>query len=244
MAVTPTFEFSVEGDIGDRLLVGTASPGMASLVAVDHLVTETDAEQLGHASVENLPAIVPFSDGVPRRPTRVYGSDGGPALVVSERFLPQAIGDRFADAVADLATEHDIEEVTVLYGVPYPHGPDEHAVFTVATDGFPTKALKSAGVDPLNGGFLDGVAGTLLEAGLASGDPAVGVLVTPAHPPGPDFDAGIRLLDAIGHYTGSAVDTAPLEERSEEIRRYYEELASRIETAEADRDAIEDRMYM
>lgn len=244
MAPSPTFEFTIDGDVDDRLLVGAASPGMASLVAVDHLVSVTDADSVGHATARDLPTITPFSDGVPRRPTRVYDVEGGPSAVVSELFLPMAVGDRFADALAELAETHDVGEVTVLYGVPYPHGPDEHAVFSVATEDFPTRALESAGVEPLEGGFLDGVAGSLLEAGLADENLAVGVLVTPAHPPGPDFEGALRLLDAVEEHSGTTVDTTLLEQRSEAVQQYYAELASRIEAAESERDPLDDRMYM
>lgn len=246
MAATPSFETHIDpdADLGDELLVGFASPAMASLIGVDHVVTDRETEKIGHMTVTGLPTITPFTEGVPRHPIRLYSNTSGPTLVVCELFVPLEIGDYFGSALADLAADHGIDEMTLLYGIPYPHGPEEHAVFSVATGTYPHGGLDEAGVEPLAGGFLDGAPARLLQAGLDPDGPAVGVLVTPAHPPGPDFDAALRLLDAVGHHYDITVDTVQLEEQSEEIQRYYEELAARIEAEADERDFPEDRMYM
>jgi uncharacterized protein len=244
----PKFEFELAPDasVGSRLLIGFASPGMASLVATDHLTTELDAQNVGHATARGLATVTPFSDGKPRYATRLY--DAGPdlSLLLSEVLLPVGVGQLLADAITDLARTHDIEEVVLLYGASYPHGPEQHAVFTVSTESFPTERLTDSGVEPLGGGFLDGLVGALLERGMAEDTPAVGALVTPGHPPGPDFDAALRFLDAVSIHCDIDVDASELEQRSEEIQRYYAELADRMEAAQDDRsgDWVEDRMYM
>jgi len=246
MEATPTFEFHVDSDadLGDQFLVGFASPGMASLVAVDTIVTESDTEKVGHATVSGMPTITPFTEGVPRHPIRLYTGGDGPTLVVCEQFVPMEVGDRFADGLTTVAADHGVTEIAVLYGIPYPHGPEDHAVFSVSTAAFPQGGLDDADVEPLAGGFLDGAPATLLQRGLGEGGPAVGVLVTPAHPPGPDFDGALRLLAAVESHYDITVETTRLEEQSEEIQRYYEELSARIEAESADRDGSEDRMYM
>lgn len=246
MSAKPRFEFRVDPEVslGDKLLVGYASPGMASLVASNHLVTAESMTQAGHAKAHDLPTIIPFNEGTPRYPSRLYADGAGTTVVVSERFLPLEIGDRFGDAIIELAIDHDVEEVTVLYGVPYPHGPEDHAVFSVATEGYSRPDGERGGVSDLGGGFLDSVPGTLLEAGLEMDTLEVGVYVTPTHPPGPDFEAALRLLKTAGSHFDTTIDTTQLEAKSEEINRYYEELAARIEAENKDRDLPEDRMYM
>jgi uncharacterized protein len=245
---TPYFEFELDDDasIGSQLLVGFASPGMSSLVATDHLTSELDAPEIGHATATNVGTVTPFSAGKPRYATRLY--DAGPDLniLMSELFLPVGIGDLLAKAILDLADDHGIEEITLLYGVTYPHGPEQHAVFSVSTDAYPLDRLADSGVAPLSGGFFDGVVGSLLERGMADDTPAVGTLVTPGHPPGPDFDAALRFLDAVCAHFDMDVDRSELEARSEEIHQYYAELADRMETVRDERssDWGEDRMYM
>jgi uncharacterized protein len=245
---TPRFEFELAPDasLGSRLLVGFASPGMASLLATDHLTTNLDAQNVGHATAHGLATVTPFSDGEPRHATRLYDAGSNLSLLLSEVLLPVGVGELLADAITDLAETHDIDEVTLLYGASYPHGPEQHAVFTVSTEAFPTERLTADGVEPLGGGFLDGLVGALLERGMAEETPAVGALVTPGHPPGPDFDAALRFLDAISVHYGIDVDAGELEQRSEEIQQYYAELAERMEAAQDDRsgDWTADRMYM
>lgn len=246
MPPTPEIEFCIEDGepIGSKLVVGFASPGMASLAAVDHLVGGLESSQCGYGTVHGFPTATPFTDGTPRRAIRLYGTGRELSLLASEVFLPAGVGEQLADGVVDVARDHGIEEITVLYSVPYQHGPDEHAVFSVATEEYPLERLRAYGVAPLAGGFLDGFVGGLVERGLDSGTPSVGVFVTPAHPPGPDFDATLLLLDAASHHYDVAVDTTELEERSEEVHRYYQEYADRVE-ALADRDdQFEDRMFM
>ena len=244
----PHFEFDLEPDasVGDHLLVGFASPGMSALVTTDYLTTELEATEIGHATAVGLATVTPFSAGKPRYATRLYDAGSDLSILLSEVFLPVGVGDLLADTILEFADEHDISEITLLYGASYPHGPEQHAVFSVATDAYPTERLADSGVDPLAGGFLDGLVGSLLERGIADDTPAVGALVTPGHPPGPDFDAALLFLDAVCEHYGLDVDPSELEDRSEEVRKYYAELADRMEAVQEDRstDWAADRMYM
>lgn len=244
MAETPAFEFQIDDGVSlpSQLLVGAATPGMAGLIATNHLLTEMETQQIGHATGRHLPAIVPFSEGVPRHPIRLYQSDGGPAMLVSEVFHPPGVAERFADAVGTLTATHGIDEIAVLYGVPYPHGPEDHAVFFVGTEPHPVDHLD--GIKPLSGGFFDGYAGRFLELGLSDDAVNVSTLVTPTHLPGPDFEAAIRLVEATESYFDISVDTDELEEQSEEVQRYYEELAERMQNQTDEQDRLTDRMYM
>jgi uncharacterized protein len=248
MAETPRFEFELDPDVtlGSRLLIGFGSPGMSSLVATDHLTTELDASEVGHATASGLATVTPFTDGKPRYATRLYDTGEDLSLLVSEVLLPAPVGELLGDAILALADDHGIEEITLLYGASYPHGPEQHAVFSVSTDAYPTERVVDHGVKPLSGGFLDGLVGGLLEDGINDETPAVGVLVTPGHPPGPDFDAALLFMDAVCAHYDIDVDRTELEERSEEVDRYYAELADRMGAVqdEGSRDWIDDRMYM
>jgi uncharacterized protein len=247
----PSFELrsEPEAEPGDTLLVGTANLGLAGLTALDYLVSHSHTERIGHVHTRKLPDITPFTEGEPRRPMRLYTApDSRITVLLSEVFVPVGAGEPFADAVATWAGEHGIAEVGVLHGVPFPHGPDEHVVFHVSTPGFRERRLDDT-VEPLSGGFFDGLVGELLVRGLDGAAPPTGVLVTPTHPPGPDFDGAFRFLDALERLYGLAVDETELRTRSEETRRYFQELADRMRAVEeaegaGRRDRPEDRMYM
>jgi uncharacterized protein len=251
MASEPAFDVSVPSDavIGDRLVIGTAQVGLAGLTAIDYVVTHGNVTQVGYVSTRNLPDITPFSAGEPRFPIRVYTVDDSLSILVSEVFLPVWVSDLLADSLFAWIENVGIEELAYLHGVPFPHGPGEHDVFLVGTEPFREANFGRVPYEPLGGGFLDGLVGELTTRGMES-ETSVGALVTPTHPPGPDLEAAIRLLEATTELYGIDVDPEDLRQRSEEMRRYYTELAEQMRSLqESDqslesRDYPEDRMYM
>jgi uncharacterized protein len=243
------FDVTVPSDVdpGQTLLVGLTTPGMAGITAVDYLVRNRPTEVIGNVSPEGLPAITPFEDGEPRHHTRLYNlADIDATVLVGELFVPVPAARAFAEALAEWIETNRIEEVALLHGVPFPHGPDEHATFYVATEPYRETRLEGTDLQPLKGGFLDGVAGELVSAGMDGTIPPTGVYVTPTHPPGPDIDAAVRFLDSIERAYGVDVDRDELERRSEEIKQYYAGLADRMAAfeAEATQEYPEDRMFM
>ncbi|MFC7250891.1 proteasome assembly chaperone family protein [Halomicroarcula sp. GCM10025324] len=247
----PSFDIETDTgvDVGDTLIVGTANLGLAGLTAIDYLVTHTLTEQTGHVRTRNLPDITPFTDGEPRNPMRLYSAtESDISLLISEIFVPVWAGEPLADGVAAWVTDHGFEEVCLLHGVPFPHGPDEHVVFHVGTPEFRTRRIDSSEIRPLAGGFFEGFVSEFLVQSLDGRVPPTGVLTTPTHPPGPDFEAALRFLDALESLYGLEVDESELEARSEEMKQYYEELTTRLQSMEeseaSGRDYPEDRMYM
>lgn len=252
MASEP-FEIDVSSDAtpGEVLLVGLSHLGMAGLTAADYLVRKLRTEEIGHVSAEELPAITPFEDGTPRHHTRLYThTDSDVSVLVGELFVPVWAARSFVDALLEWVDAHGIEEIVLLHGVPFQHGPEEHAVHYVAAEPYRRERLADVELPPLKGGLLDGVPGELVERNLQGQAPPVGVYVTPTHPPGPDFEAAIAFLEAVERVYGVAVDGKELAKRSEEFKQYYADLADRIETLEEEgsrtgaRDYPEDRMYM
>lgn len=253
MPPDPTFEVHAPADepIGETLLVGLSHPGMAGVTMADYLIRHLDSEQVGHVSSQGLPPVTPFQAGEPRHATRLYHLDGTElSVLLGEPFIPVWAAHAFTDALVEWATSAGVEEIAILYGVPFPHGPAEHAVFHVSTPSYRERRLDDTDIQPLGGGFLDGVVGEIVGRGLDDRAPSVGVYITPAHPPGPDIDASLLLLDAIQSVYGFAVDETALRTRSEELKRYYQELAKRIGSADdgaeplAGREYPEDQMFM
>lgn len=250
----PAFEIETTTDRprGGTLLVGAADPGMAGLTATDYLVTHVETDEIGHVKTRNLPDITPFSDGKPRHPMRLYStSDSDLTVLISEVFLPVGVADPWADALFDWARAEGVEEIAIPYGASFPHSEQEHTVYHVATDEYRERHFADRDdVPPLRGGFFDGPVGELIVRGLDRHTPPVGTLVTPTHLPGPDLDAALRLLGALRSVYGIDVDESELQTRSEEMKRYYQGLAERMqalqegELAGEGREYPEDRMYM
>ncbi|MFB6073866.1 MAG: proteasome assembly chaperone family protein [Haloarculaceae archaeon] len=232
------------------LLVGQATLGMAGVTAADYLVRHLDTVEVGHLRPGDLPAIAPFEEGVPRHHGRLYDVEGTElAALVEELFVPVGVARPYAEALFEWIHGNDVEEIVVLHGVPFPHGPEEHEVFHVATAGYRERRLSASSIQPLKGGFLDGVVGELVTRSLEEPTLDTGVFVTPTHPPGPDVDAALKLLDAVQSIYDLDVDETELRELGEQLKQYYEQLAERVAAARgeeplASHDYPEDRMYM
>ena len=244
-------ESAVSDHTGEILVVGQAHVGMAGVTAADYLVRHMESTQIGHISPSDLPAIAPFENGVPRHHSRLYTLDRYDITVlVDELFVPVSAARTYVDGVIEWVQERDISEVMVLHGVPFPHGPEEHEVFYVATPGYRDRRLQETSLDPLRGGYLDGVVGELVTRSLDEQAPETGVFATPTHPPGPDIDAALKLLAAIEDICGFDVDETELREFGDQLKQHYEQLAQRMTSlSEGDddlrsHDYPEDRMYM
>lgn len=254
MAKEPEFDVRVpsEAEPKQTLLVGTADVGMAGLTAVDYLTKHLQTRQIGHVKSRHFPDLLPFSEGVPRHPMRLYNAGSfDVTLLVSEVFLPVWVAEALIEAVFDWVGGTDIEEISIPFGAQFPHSENEHHVFHVGTERFRENHFgEDTSINALAGGFFDGVVGELIGRGLDPDTPAVGTLVTPAHPPGPDLDAALRLIDAVETIYAIDVDERELKESSEKMRQQYQELAQRMqairegEQSHHQRDFPEDRMYM
>jgi uncharacterized protein len=247
----PSFEVvsSVDLPAGGPLLVGIADVGVAGLTAADYLVAQSDATEVGYVRTRGIPDITPFSDGVPRHPIRVYRlPNDGLTVLLSEVFVPPGVTDSLADTLSEWIDRRGFEDVTVLFGAPFPHSEGEHTVFRVATDGF--DARRGDAIAPLAGGYFDGLVGELMTRSLVDELPPTGVLVTPTHLPGPDIDAALRLLDGVERLHDITVDEAELEERAAEMNEYYADLAQRVQALRnadqpfAPEEYPDDRMFM
>lgn len=237
------FDVTHPDSAGETLLCGFTEFGLAGLSAADYLVQHLALEQSGHVTTEELPAVTPFLAGRPRHHTRLYADDDHDvSVLVGELFVPREAAKGFADTLIDWAEGADVDEICVLSGVPFAHGPDEHRPYFVATDDFREHRLDGVDIAPMGGGYLDGINGALAERGLES-PLRVGVLTTPAHARTPDAEATLRLLEAVEAVYGLGVDLEPLAAFAEEVEKQYAELSERMQEAER-RQQPEDRMYM
>lgn len=252
MAPEPMYDVSVSTDepLEGTLIVGLANVGLAGLTAVDYLVTHREFERVGYVRSRGLPEITPVENGEPRHPTRVYASTQIDCTVLlSELFVPVWAADTFVEGVLEWVDSTGIDELAVFHGVPYPHGPDEHDVFSVATPEYRNRRLAESTVSPVGGGVLDGVAGALTIRSLEREAPPLGAFVTPTHPPGPDLEASLRYLELLETVYDIEIDDEQLRERAAELQRYYGELADRIGALDSqanpeNRSFPEDRMFM
>lgn len=239
----PSFRITHDETTSDRLIAGFTSFGLAGLTAVNFLTDQLDLEETGHVTTDDLPSITPFENGTPRHHTRLFSRpDVESTVLANELFVPQWAADSFAEAILDWTASNTVGEITVLSGVPVPHGPEEHRVFYIATEDYPKDRLETTDIPPMGTGFLDGVNAGLVGRGMDS-ELRVCVLVTPVHPQTPDVEAAIRLVEAIKQLYELDIETTALQEFADQIQQYYQSLEERVEAA-SQAEMAEDRMYM
>jgi len=239
----PSFEITHDSEPADHLVAGFSTFGLAGLTAVDYLTTHLELAETGHITVDDLPAITPFEAGTPRHHTRLFARDDRDVTVLmNELFVPPWAADAFSEAVLAWTDEHDVAEITILSGVPVPHGPEGHRTYYVATEDYRAARLERRDIPAMAAGFLEGVNASLLGQGMDS-SLRVGVLLTPVHAQAPDVEAAIRLVESVSDLYGLQVDTAELAAFAEEIKQYYADLAARMERNDRDQRA-EDQMFM
>jgi uncharacterized protein len=239
----PSFRITHEKEPSESVIAGFASFGYAGLTAVDYLTERLELDETGHITTDRLPAITPFENGTPRHHTRLFSRPTADVTVlVNELFVPIWAADPFSEAVLEWGDANGVEEITILAGVPVPHGPDEHRTFYVATEDYQATRLTDTEAPPMGNGFLDGVNASLVGRGIDS-DLRVGVFVTPVHARTPDVEAALRLIDTVERVLGLDIDTDELERFAADVERYYRELADRLETIDQEH-VPEDRMFM
>lgn len=240
---TASFQITHETEPSETLVAGFSQFGLAGLTAVDYLVNHLEMEETGFITTEALPTITPFENGTPRHHSRLFSrGDLDVTVLINELFVPVWAADSFAEAILEWTDANDVMEISVLAGIPIPHGPDEHRVFYVATTDYQAHRLQSVDIPPMGNGFLDGVNASLVGRGMDS-SLRTGVFVTPAHAQTPDVEAALRLIEAFETVYGIEIDSGPLETFAREVHQYYQELADRLQTVEREQ-LPEDRMYM
>jgi uncharacterized protein len=239
----PSFEITHDAEPADHLIAGFSTFGLAGLTAVDYLTTHLELAETGHISVDDLPAITPFEAGKPRHHTRLFArADRDVTVLMNELFVPPWAADAFSEAVLAWTDEHGVDEITVLAGVPVPHGPDDHRTYYVASEDYRAARLEGSDLPAMAAGFLEGINASLVGRGMES-SLKVGVLLTPVHAQAPDVEAAIRLVESAADLYDLDVDTAELAAFAEQIAQYYADLAARMERDDRDRRA-EDQMFM
>jgi uncharacterized protein len=219
----------------ETLIAGFSAFGLAGLTAVDYIVDQLDLEERGHITVDQFPTITPFENGTPRHHTRLFSRDAlDITVLVGDLFIPPFAAEAFSTALLEWTTETDIAEVTVLSGVPLPHGPDGHQVFYVASEDYQETRLTNAELSPMGSGFLDGVNASFMQRGMETSC-ATGILTTPVHAQAPDVDAALRLIESAQSVYDLDLDTEPLESFAAEVKNYYEGLSQHLEATEPQR---------
>jgi hypothetical protein len=215
---------------------GLPGVGHVGKLAAEHVLEELDSELVERVHSTHFPPQVSVDDGR----TELAGAEFHAVESEEGRDLLVLTGDHQAQdtqghygltsTFLDVATDHDVEEVYALGGVPTGELIEEYSVIGAATSDDLVDRLGDAGVefreDEPAGGIV-GVSGLLLGLGQRRNVPAAclmgetsGYLVDPK--------SAQAVLEVLEDVVGFELDFSSLEERAEEM----EEVVRKIQEME------------
>lgn len=215
-----------------HLVEGMPGLGLASKIAVDHLVEALDMTYHASVTTEGIPEVTMFEpdDRTLRPPVRIFASAEHDLLALTSDVLVSPIyAPEFASTVVGWLADNG---VTPLFLSGLPAEADEHDLFGVAT-GDAASMLADRDIPAPDGpGLIGGPTGALLQEADEHGMDALG-LVVESDPQFPDPTAARVLIDqGVEPLTGIDVDTDVLTEKAEQIREQKEQFAEMIQQAE------------
>lgn len=217
------------------LIEGLPGIGLVGKIAADHLVETSGMVHLADIVCEGLPRLAVYSEGDPtvRPPVRLYADEAANLLVLqSDVPISAEAATGFADCTVGWLADNGVTPI-FLSGLPR-DDESPRTLYGVAT-GSGTDLLAETDIPPPpENGVVAGPTGALLHRASRAGLPSVG-LVVESDPEFPDpTGAHVLLRDGIEPITGIDADTQRLVERGEEIRDQKENLADRMQAAEAE----------
>ncbi len=219
--------------LDDPVLVeGLPGLGLASKIAVDHLIERLDMTYYASIDTDGLPPVAIFEADrhAVWPPVRVYASAEHDLLALTSDVLVSPLyADGFAETVIDWVRAAD---VTPLFLSGLPSDAEEKHIYGVST-GEAGEMLDAAGITPPDGpGLVGGPTGALLHVADEHDVDALGLIVD-TDPQFPDPTAARALIDdGIERLTDIDIATEVLTSQAEQIRDQKEQLAEMIRQAE------------
>jgi len=218
-------------DVGEEPIViaGLPDVGLVGLIAVFHLASKTDMEEVGFVESDLLPPIVVLYGGIPKPPFRILRS-GNLVVFVSETAIPASAIPKISRAIVEWASKKRAKLLVTLGGIPVEerYKLEKPKVYATASSREVVENLKARGVEILDRGYLVGPYALMMRLAPLYGLTAIGLL-TQSFFNYPDPDAAASVLEELGKLIGLDIDIVELREKGEEIRLAARDLMKRTE---------------
>lgn len=199
------------------LISGLPDVGLVGVLAVSHLVSSLEMEEVGSIESEAFPPLVVLHKGLPRSPMRIFGKDPLVA-VVSETPIPSGIVYGLADAIVEWAASKKAKFIISLGGMAVQDRQNiaKPKVFAAVTDGSLTEMLGDS-AEVLEEGYMVGPYALILKKCFDSKISGITLLAQSFYNY-PDPDAAAAVLESLHKISGIRVDVSELLQKGEEIR--------------------------
>ncbi len=224
------------------LIEGLPGLGLVAAIAVDQISDQLGLEHYGSIHAAEFPPVVTFENGLIQDLVRVYASEShGVMTLQSDLALPQRAFEGLSRCVLSELAE-TFERAIFLAGAPAESEDQLGEVRGIATTPELVEELEDVGVEiPDEHGVVGGITGAIVRECYRADVPAT-LLIVRAHPQLPDPGAARAVIEtALEPMVDFDIDTTPLEEQAEDIRRQMQQVARQYQQVTEDESPPEAR---
>lgn len=227
--ITQTKEIELKNPI---VFVTYPGPGIVGPIISREMVKSLGLKEIGFFKSNVLSPVTIFSENVLKHPYLLYSNDEGTILLISIDYpIPPDSYLVLSEGLLNWIEEHfDAKYLVCLDGIPVDFKPEKPVVITAAEKEVALE-LKKYAVEIYDHGVVTGLSGALMSESLLRELVGI-VLMTPATSKIPDPEAAISLVNVINDYFSLAIDTQPLLEEAEHIKKQLSMIAERQRSLE------------
>ncbi|MEM1580985.1 MAG: PAC2 family protein [Candidatus Bathyarchaeia archaeon] len=215
---------------GIKIICGLPDVGLVGVIAVAHIISKLNLEELASIETDLLPPVIMLESGLPRSPIRIFGS-GNLVVLSSEIAIPSDSVHPIIRSVVDWAWKKRAEKVFTLGGLPVPnrHEIEKLRIFGAVSDSSMLKTLTENEVEIIQRGFLVGPQALILKYCAEKNIPAIALLAE-AFYNYPDPEASSVVVKALNRIIKINIDISELIEKGEEVRLAMRDMMRRTQT--------------
>lgn len=206
------------------VFAGFVGAGLVGPVAINHIITELEMEEIAVMRSKYMPPSTVFMRGRLRHPFRFYANkEGTICAIICEITLRMDGLYSLVSSILDWATQKGSKEIVILDGVASTEH-DDKAYCAAEEDLVRTMADKDISMIPQ--GFITGIPGGILNECLVREIQGIALLAK-ANKAIPDSAAAATLIEALNRFYHMKIDTSELQKDKDRIRSEFSELSQK-----------------
>ena len=206
------------------IFAGFVGAGLVGPVAINHIITELEMEEIAVMRSKYLPPSTVFMRGRLRHPFRFYANkEGTICAIICEITLKLDGLYTLVASILDWAAQKGSKEIVILDGVASTEH-DDKAYCAAEEDLVRTMADKDISMIPQ--GFITGIPGGILNECLVREIQGL-TLLAKANKSAPDSEAAVTLIEALNRFYDMKIDTSELQKEKDRIHSEFSELSQK-----------------
>jgi uncharacterized protein len=206
------------------IFAGFVGAGLVGPLAINHIITELEMEEIAVMRSKYLPPSTVFMRGRLRHPFRFYANkEGTVCTIICEITLRMEGLYTLVTSILDWAAQKGSKEIVILDGVASTEH-DDKAYCAAEEDLIRTMADKDISMIPQ--GFITGIPGGILNECLVREIQGL-TLLAKANKEAPDSSAAATLIEALNRFYDMKIDTSDLKKDQDRIHSEFSELSQK-----------------